>query len=126
MRDLVLSEAYRQNFLSSDFRIREITQGTDIIAAVPRGTAASPTRYNAFYIQHNVPRFNNPSSTFDNDQYLLEIVVPTTVNPNDGANGVAFASFVNNWLDSCGNNCSEIETFECVTTCSPVITASRS
>lgn len=126
LRDLVLSEAYRQNFLSSDFRIREITQGTDIISAVSRGPAANPARYNAFYIQHNVPRFNNPSSTFDNDQYLLEIVVPTSVNPNDGVNGEVFATFVNSWLDSCGNNCSEIETFECVTTCSPVITASRS
>jgi hypothetical protein len=125
LRDLVLSEAYRQNFLSSDFRIREITQGTDIIAAVPRGTSATPNRYNAFYLQHNVPRFNNPSSTFDNDQYLLEIVVPTTVNPNDGLNGEDFANFVNNWLDACGNNCSEIETFECVTACTPLITASR-
>jgi hypothetical protein len=125
LRDLVLSEAYRQNFLSSDFRIREITQGTDIIAAVPRGTAASPSRYNAFMLQHNVPRFNNPSSTFDNDQYLLEIVVPTTVNPNDGANGELFTNFVNNWLDACGNNCSELETFECVTVCTPLVTVSR-
>jgi len=125
LRDLVLSEAYRQNFLSSDFRIREITQGTDIIAAVPRGTAASPSRYNAFMLQHNVPRFNNPSSTFDNDQYLLEVVVPTTVNPNDGANGELFTNFVNNWLDACGNNCSELETFECVTACTPLITVSR-
>jgi hypothetical protein len=125
LRDLVLSEAYRQNFLSSDFRIREITQGTDIIAAVPRGTAASPSRYNAFYLQHNVPRFNNPSSTFDNDQYLLELVVPTTVNPNDNANGELFTNFVNNWLDACGNNCSEIETFECPTACTPLITVSR-
>lgn len=125
LRDLVLSEAYRQNFLSSDFRIREITQGNDIIAAVPRGTAASPSRYNAFMLQHNVPRFNNPSSTFDNDQYLLELVVPTTVNPNDGANGELFANFVNSWLDACGNNCSEIETFECVTACTPLVTVSR-
>ena len=125
LRDLVLSEAYRQNFLSSDFRIREITQGTDIIAAVPRGTAATPSRYNAFMLQHNVPRFNNPSSTFDNDQYLLEIVVPNTVNPNDGANGELITNFVNGWLDACGNNCSEIETFECVTACTPLVTVSR-
>ena len=125
LRDLVLSEAYRQNFLSSDFRIREITQGTDIIAAVPRGTAAAPSRYNAFMLQHNVPRFNNPSSTFDNDQYLLEIVVPTTVNPNDNANGELFTNFVNSWLDACGNNCADIEVFECPTACTPLITVSR-
>jgi hypothetical protein len=28
-------------------------------------------------ILHNVPRFNNPTGTFDNDQYLLVIHVPT-------------------------------------------------
>jgi len=27
-------------------------------------------------ILHNVPRFNNPSSTFDNDQYLIVVHVP--------------------------------------------------
>jgi hypothetical protein len=32
--------------------------------------------YDRIYLQHNVPRFYNPTGTFDNDQYLLEIVVP--------------------------------------------------
>jgi hypothetical protein len=45
-------------------------------------------------LQHNVPRFNNPSSTFDNDQYMLEIfsLVPLTTFVNDTAG----------WLDACG------------------------
>jgi hypothetical protein len=88
-----------------------------------RGTAASPSRYNAFYLQHNVPRFNNPSSTFDNDQYLLEVVVQSTVNPNDGAAGELFANFVNNWLDACGNNCSDLTNYGCPTVCAPVVIA---
>ena len=127
MRDLILSESYRQNFFATDLRIREITQG-DAVFGIPnfgRGTAASPNRYNAFYLQHNVPRFNNPSSTFDNDQYLLEVVVQSTVNPNDGAAGELFANFVNNWLDACGNNCSDLSNFGCPTACTPVVTATR-
>jgi len=27
-------------------------------------------------ILHSIPRYNNPTGTFDNDQYLLEIVGP--------------------------------------------------
>jgi len=30
--------------------------------------------YGRFYVLHSVPRFNNPTGTFDNDQYLLELV----------------------------------------------------
>jgi hypothetical protein len=77
--------------------------------------------YNRFYIQHHVPRFNNASSTFDNDQYLLEIIVAKTVNPTDGAQGQAFTTFVNAWLNACGNNCGGLETFECGSNCTPVV-----
>jgi hypothetical protein len=115
LRDTILSERYRQNFFSSDFRIREITQGNQILNAISR-TAT----YNAFYIQHNVPRFNNPTATFDNDQYLLEIVVANTVTPTDGGNGQLFANWVNTWLNNCGVNCGTLETFTCVTNCTPV------
>ena len=68
LRDMILSEAYRQNFFATDIRIREITQGNQILSSVDRSGL-----YYRYVIQHNVPRFNNPSSTFDNDQYLLEI-----------------------------------------------------
>jgi hypothetical protein len=68
VRDLTMSESYRQNFLASDFRIREITQGNQIISSVDR-TAL----YYRYMLQHNVPRNYNPSGTFDADQYMLEI-----------------------------------------------------
>jgi len=68
LRDMILSEAYRQNFFATDIRIREITQGNQILSSVDRTGL-----YYRYVIQHNVPRFNNPSATFDNDQYLLEI-----------------------------------------------------
>jgi hypothetical protein len=115
LRNTILSERYRQNFFASDFRIREITQGNQLLNAINRNTT-----YNAFYIQHNVPRFNNPSSTFDNDQYLLEIVVANTVTPDTG-NGLLFANWVNTWLNNCGSRCGTLETFSCVTSCSAVV-----
>ena len=33
--------------------------------------------YDQVMILHSVPRFNNPSGMFDNDQYLLVFHVPT-------------------------------------------------
>jgi hypothetical protein len=49
-------------------------------------------------LQHNVPRLYNPTGTFDNDQYLLEIVVP--VGDPDNIFDVITA-----WLETCGNTC---------------------
>lgn len=74
IRELILSESYSQNFFNSDPRIREITQGDSIFGAITRSA-----KYNTYYLLHSVPRFNNPSGTFDNDQYLLKLVVPTGV-----------------------------------------------
>ncbi len=72
IRDLILTEAYMQQpfYTGTDLRIREITNGDDVYNAINRNTS-----YTRYYIQHNVPRFNNPTGTFDNDQYLLQIVV---------------------------------------------------
>jgi hypothetical protein len=69
VRDLILSESYLQNFVATDLRIREITQGTAAYTVLDRALI-----YSSFFILHSVPRYNNPTGTFDNDQYLLEIV----------------------------------------------------
>lgn len=116
LRDVILSERYRQNFFHSDFRIREITQGNQMLEVIDRDLS-----YNRFYIQHHVPRFNNASSTFDNDQYLLEIIVADDVNPTDGGQGEDFTNFVEAWLDACGNNCGGLESFDCGADCTPVV-----
>jgi len=101
LRDLIVSESYLQNYVGSgmDFRIREITQGYDIINAVDRNTL-----YGRYYILHSVPRYNNPTGVFDNDQYMLEIIT----------NGVvtAFQTAMNNLLGSCAD-CASLETYEC-------------
>lgn len=108
LRDLILSESYSQNYFATnwDLRIREITQGYDISSAVDR--TALYTRY---YIQHSVPRFNNPTGVFDNDQYLLCIVTPGI--------STAFQTFMSTWLGAC--NCeTTLEINECEVSCTPV------
>lgn len=76
IRDVILTQAYMQDpfYNGQDLRIREITNGTDVYATINRNS-----QYSRYYIQHNVPRFNNPSGVFDNDQYLLEIVAPASI-----------------------------------------------
>jgi len=107
VRDLIMSESYLQNFFSSnDLRIREITQGTDILDSVNRNAL-----YTRYYIQHSVPRFNNPSSTFDNDQYLLEIITTGRI--------ASLESFMSTWLSNCGDQCVSLQEFSC-NECTPV------
>ena len=99
-RDLILSQSYLQNFFHSDIRIREITQGNEILGAVNRDSF-----YTRYYILHSVPRFNNPTGVFDNDRYMLEIVT----------NGVLtdLETAVDNWLKNCGDGCAEFEQISC-------------
>jgi hypothetical protein len=50
----------------------------------------------------------------------LEIIVDENVTPFNGF-GQDFTNFVENWLGNCGNQCSELEIFECGTDCNPVV-----
>jgi hypothetical protein len=74
LRKMILSESYRQhhfnNGAKNSIRMREIEQGDELVSKVTR----SSTLYNSYYIQHHVPRFNNPTGVFDNDQYLIELI----------------------------------------------------
>lgn len=99
-RDLILSESYLQNFFHSDIRIREITQGDQILNAVNRNAL-----YTRYFILHSVPRFNNPTGVFDNDRYMLEVITNT---PN-----AAFETFMSTWLGNCVD-CVTLETQDCV------------
>lgn len=72
-RDFILSESYRQNHFATDLRIREITQGNAMLGT-GAGQVDRTELYDRLMILHNVPRFNNPTGTFDNDQYLIELV----------------------------------------------------
>lgn len=116
LRDLKMSEAYRQNFLHSDFRIREITQGNQIIESIDRNGF-----YYRSYLQHNVPRSYNPTGTFDNDQYLLEFLAYAGTGQG-GFNTNTLGEFnadIEAWLDGCG--VCEIGNVACETSCTPPI-----
>ena len=105
LRDLTLSESYRQNFLATDIRIREITQGNQLVTSINRNS-----QYYRYALQHSVPRNYNPSGTFDSDQYLLEIysIVALTT----------FWSQTDTWLTTtCGLCVDETNEYTCPTTC---------
>jgi hypothetical protein len=114
VRDLTMSESYRQNFLATDFRIREITQGNQIVTSVDRASL-----YWRIYLQHNVPRNYNPSGTFDADQYMLEIfALPAQTNAATIATN-PLATFVTNtlaWLNACTTVC-DTTSYACSTVC---------
>lgn len=105
LRDLILSESYNQNTFATDQRIREIEQGNDILDAVSRSTM-----YTRYVIQHNIPRYNNPSSTFSHDQYELQVITNGT--------SAAFETLMATWLSNAGSSVS-LETTSCGT-CTPV------
>lgn len=105
LKDFILSESYLQNFFHSDLRIREITQGYDISTAIPRNAL-----YTRYYILHSVPRFQNPTGTFDNDRYMLEVVTGT-------AGNAALDAFLTTWLGTCAD-CVPFDTHACVA-CTP-------
>ena len=108
-RDVIMTEAYRQQPMhtGSDLRIREITQGNQVLDAVDR--TASYTRY---YIEHVVPRFNNPSGVFDNDRYLLCLIM--------NAPDATFEANVTEWLEAAqGTTCVALQEVECSDTCTP-------
>ena len=82
LRNLILDRRYSQdgghNQGNRDSaRFREIEKGDNILAAVDRTTT-----YRNYKIQHTVPRYNNPTGVFDNDQYLYEIHVPCATASN--------------------------------------------
>jgi hypothetical protein len=109
IRDLILTEGYMQQpfYTGTDLRIREITNGDDVYNVIDRNSS-----YTRYYIQHSVPRFNNPTGTFDNDQYLLEIVTTGT--------DAAFEAFVAAWLTNANASCTTLTTYTCPATCTPV------
>ena len=92
LNELIQSEAYLQNKFSSDPRIREITQGDAFFNAIDKDLF-----YDKYVIQHVVPRYNNPSSVHDDDQYNLVLYVTA------GVSGAALETLLTTWLLAAGN-----------------------
>jgi hypothetical protein len=103
LRDLILSNRYLQEPFSdggsvNSLRLREILDDVNL------GAVSRTAQFDQICILHNVPRFNNPSSTFDNDQYLLVVNVPT------GTDTTALTNLIGDMLDLAGNGVA-LETF---------------
>lgn len=82
LRELILTGRYRQEAFGDgtnidQFRMREIEANPGVLDMM--SVTNRNKLYNKLCILHNVPRFNNPTAVFDNDQYLIEIAVPNTV-----------------------------------------------
>lgn len=118
LRDLIVSESYLQNYVGSgmDFRIREITQGYDIINSVLRNRL-----YGRYYILHSVPRYNNPTGVFDNDQYMLEIIVGPATVTGTTASDCQIEEFENTMTFLLNENCSDCVAFNDELGCDPCV-----
>ena len=101
VRDLIMSERYRQSPFNTgnadSSRIREIEMSNEILGAVDRAET-----YKAYYVQHSVPRFNNPSGVFDNDQYVYKIYVRCDDAAAQGQ-ALALLNALSAWATSAGN-----------------------
>jgi hypothetical protein len=76
LRELILDGRYLQNAYPDSSRVEHLRM-REIEADPALATVNRAALYDQVLILHNVPRFNNPTSTFDNDQYLIVVHVPT-------------------------------------------------
>jgi hypothetical protein len=96
-----MSETYRQSPYNQgnadSSRIRQIEMSTDILDAVDRAKT-----YVAYYVKHSVPRYNNPTGVFDNDQYVYKIYIDPTIAGLETATDSLMTGLVN-WAATASN-----------------------
>lgn len=91
IRDLILFRRYMQEHYVYDPRLREVMD-QDVIT----NSGLVPTnQYTEYNVLHSVPRFNNPTGVFDNDQYLITIVFP--------CENTDFETWMQGYIDLGGN-----------------------
>lgn len=98
IRDLIQFRRYMQENYVYDPRLREVMD-QDVITNSGLGFN---TQYVEYGILHSVPRFNNPTGVFDNDQYLITIVTP--------AASTAFETWMGGYI-ALGGNGVTLETY---------------
>jgi hypothetical protein len=97
LRELILTGKYRQEAFGDgthidQFRMREIEANPGVLSMMT--VAQRNSLYHKVCVLHNVPRFNNPTTTFDNDQYLIEVAFPNTVTLANLVTANSFASYI--------------------------------
>ena len=91
LRELILDGRYLQNAYPDSGRVEHLRM-REIEADPALATVNRNGLYDQVMILHNVPRFNNPSSTFDNDQYLLVLHVPAGTSTTSITNYIVTAT----------------------------------
>ena len=98
LRDAILFRRYMQEQYVYDPRLREVMNQDQVYTYI-----IGTNFYVTYGILHSVPRFNNPTSTFDNDQYLVTIVQPAGTCGTSTGSDTAFEDFMNDYLAAAGN-----------------------
>ena len=88
LRELILDGRYLQNAYPDSSRVDSLRM-REIEADPALATVNKAGLYDQVLILHNVPRFNNPTSTFDNDQYLIVVHVPAGTSTSSITNFIA-------------------------------------
>lgn len=97
LRDVILFRRYMQEQYVYDPRLREVMNQDQAYNYINQ-----TSQYTTYGILHSVPRFNNPTGVFDNDQYLVTIIMPPADCGSDSANG-DFEDWMNGYLANAGN-----------------------
>jgi hypothetical protein len=96
LRELILDGRYLQNAYPDSSRVDSLRM-REIEADPALATVNKAGLYDQVLILHNVPRFNNPTSTFDNDQYLIVVHVPA------GTSTTSITNFIASSASAAGN-----------------------
>ena len=96
LRELILDGRYLQNAYPDSSRVDSLRM-REIEADPALATVNKAGLYDQVLILHNVPRFNNPTSTFDNDQYLIVVHVPA------GTSTTSITNFIVSSASAAGN-----------------------
>jgi hypothetical protein len=97
LRDAILFRRYMQEQYVYDPRLREVMNQDQVYNWI-----VGTNFYTTYGILHSVPRFNNPTGVFDNDQYLITIVMkPSACSGNTRV--TSFEDWMNAYLVKAGN-----------------------
>ena len=103
LRELILDGRYLQNAYPDSSRVEHLRM-REIEADPALATVNRNALYDQVMILHSVPRFSNPTGTFDNDQYLLVVHVPA------GTATTSITNFIVSSASAAGNTVS-LETY---------------
>lgn len=97
LRDAILFRRYMQEQYVYDPRLREVMNQDQVYTWI-----VGTNFYTTYGILHSVPRFNNPTGVFDNDQYLVTIVMPPDA-CDENTRVTSFETWMNAYLTAAGN-----------------------